>query len=87
MTTPRTNQEIAQRLAQARLADNAAKAAIDLLGALPVRGQPDMVTGECGHPMSGRDWVDGWRVCSHCPQEPLFDLPAASQGTPPGAQP
>jgi len=63
--------------------------AAELLDAKPVPGQPDMVMGECGHPMTGEDWCDGWRVCKRCPQASLFEFPEPTvpKGTPPGRWP
>ena len=58
----------ARRIAQARIDKEAADAAVMLLGAQAWPGDVSMVAGECGHAMTGKDWVDGWRVCRNCPQ-------------------
>lgn len=79
---------VVERLAESRVELAAAEAAVHLLGATMVPGHPDSVMGECGHAMPGQEWIDGWRVCKLCPQEPLFDLPEpADHGTLPGLQP
>lgn len=76
----------AERIAGRRMEYAARETAVALLGAHTVTGDPYSVMGECGHPMTGQEWIDGWRVCKTCPQEPLFDLPLPV-ATPPGAQP
>jgi len=61
-----------ERLAESRMRVAAAEAAVMLLGATPFGGDPELVEGECGHAMPGREWIHGWRVCRGCPQEPLI---------------
>ena len=78
---------VTERLAASRVELAAAQAAVQLLGAHFVAGHYDLVMGECGHPMPGTEWIQGWRVCKTCPQESLFDMPEPSLGTPPGSQP
>ncbi len=84
------HRKVAERRERLALIDErGAKAAAELLDAKPVPGQPDMVMGECGHPMTGEDWCDGWRVCKRCPQASLFEFPEPTvpKGTPPGRWP
>ena len=71
--TDKPSQAMGERLAEMRMASQAVECAVYLLGAKPFPGSEDAVTGECGHPMPGREWIDGWRVCAACPQEGLFD--------------
>jgi hypothetical protein len=74
---------VTERLAASRVDLEAAIAAVQLLGAKQVPGHPDQVMGECGHPMPGKEWIQGWRVCKTCPQQGLFDMPEPNLGTAP----
>jgi hypothetical protein len=87
---PPVQPDVGSRLAQSRVDVAAAESAVMLCGATRYPGKPDFVTGACGHPMTGQDWIEGWRACSGCDQA-LFstaELGApARRGTPPGLQP
>jgi hypothetical protein len=77
---------LASRLAETRVDVAAADAAVMLLNAVKHPGQPDFVTGVCGHPMTGQDWIAGWRYCKACP-EGLFTRSELTTPGHPGSSP